>query len=93
METGSLHTDGNEIGGVLAEVFAVDHPDVVGLLRSGELKAITGHGELELPDGCFLRITPTGRVHTYGLGLSLRRLVRDPLHAEGKVDLRRPSAA
>jgi Pyridoxamine 5'-phosphate oxidase len=38
-----------------------------------------------LVDGCFLRITPAGVLHTYGLGLPLRRLVRDPLNAGGRV--------
>lgn len=70
-----------------AEVLEVDHPEIVGLLGDGELKAITGHGELDLPDGCFLRITPIGSVHTYGLGLPLRQLLRDPLHADGRIEL------
>ena len=72
-----------------AEVLDVHHPDIVGLLDGGGLKSITSHGELDLPDGCFLRITPTGSVHTYGLGLPLRKLMRDPLHADGRVELAR----
>jgi pyridoxine/pyridoxamine 5'-phosphate oxidase len=66
-----------------AEVVAVDDPRV----RPAELGAITSHGELDLPDGCLLRIEPAGRVHTFGLGMSLLRLARDPLHAAGSVDL------
>jgi hypothetical protein len=54
---------------------------------AGELKAITSHGELDLPGGCFLRIALPARVHTYGLGMSLRRLLADPLDAGGVVDL------
>jgi hypothetical protein len=69
-----------------AEVLALDDPDVTRLAAAGELKAITSHGELELDGGCFLRITPSRRVHTYGLGLSLRALLRDPLAAGGLVD-------
>lgn len=66
-----------------AEVVAVDDPRV----KPAELGAITSHGELDLPDGCLLRIEPTGRVHTYGLGMSLLHLARHPLEAAGSVDL------
>ena len=66
-----------------AEVVAVDDERV----RPAELGAITSHGELDLPDACLLRIEPAGRVHTYGLGMSLLHLVRNPLGAAGSVDL------
>lgn len=69
-----------------AELLAADHPDVVALVAAGRLKAITGHGELDRPDGCVLRIAPPRTYLTYGLGLSLRQLVRDPLNAAGRVD-------
>jgi hypothetical protein len=68
-----------------AELLAVDHPDVVRLAGEGRLKTITGHGELDLPDGCIVRITPSTTIHTYGLGMSLRALAKNPLHAAGKV--------
>lgn len=71
----------------VAEILALDGPAVVELLRAGHLKSITGHGELDEPDGCFLRITPARAVNTYGLGMPLRRLLRDPLHAGGRVEL------
>jgi hypothetical protein len=70
-----------------AELLALDDPDVTRLARAGELKGITSHGELELDGGCVVRITPSRRLHTYGLGLSLRALLRDPLAAGGLVDL------
>lgn len=70
-----------------AEVLAMDDPHIVGLLEAGRLKTITRHGELDHPDGCFLRITPGRRVHTYGLGMPLIRLLRDPLNASGTVEL------
>lgn len=70
-----------------AEVLATDDSDIVRLAAAGRLKAITGHGELDHPDGCFLRITPAATLHTYGLGLSLRRLISDPLNAGGRVTL------
>lgn len=58
------------------------------LVDQGALKAITGHGELELDGGCFLRIVPQATIHTYGIGMPLHRLLRDPLNAGGTV--RRP---
>ena len=70
-----------------AEVLDLDHPDVLAGAESGALKAVTRHGELELPGGCFLRITPTGRLHTYGIGMSLLQYLRDPLGAAGHADL------
>jgi hypothetical protein len=71
-----------------ADILANDDPEIVRLAGAGRLKAITGHGELELPDGCVLRVTPAGRINTYGLGMSLLALLRDPLNAAGSVDLR-----
>ena len=71
----------------VAELVAVDDPHVVTLLGQGHLKSITGHGELDLPDGCILRVTPSNRINTYGLGMSLRRLIADPLDAAGVVEL------
>jgi hypothetical protein len=70
-----------------ADVLATDDPHITELAAAGELKGVTGHGELELPGGCFLRITPAHRVNTYGLGMPLRRLLKDPLHAAGVVEL------
>ncbi len=70
-----------------AEVLAADSPEIVGLVESGYLKSITGHGELELADGCFLRISPGRRWITYGLGMSLWSLMRDPLGAGGSVEI------
>jgi len=70
-----------------AEILALDDPDIVGLLENGHLKSITGHGELDDPGHCFLRITRARRVNTYGLGMPLLQLLRDPLHAGGSVEL------
>lgn len=69
-----------------ADVVDVDDPVIVSLVADGRLSSITGHGELELADGCFLRIQLPARMLTYGLGMSLRALVRDPLSAAGVVD-------
>lgn len=70
-----------------AEVLDLDDPDVISLVEAGQLKSITGHGELDEPDGCFLRITPNRKLITYGLGMSLPSLIRDPLNAGGSIEL------
>ena len=70
-----------------ADVLDLDDPALLDLVAAGHLKSVTGHGELELPGGCFLRITPVRRINTYGLGMSIRRLLKDPLNAAGSVSL------
>lgn len=66
-----------------ADVLGLDDPHITALVDRGELTSITSHGELDDPENCFLRIAPTGRVHTYGLGMTLWSLFRDPLNAGG----------
>jgi hypothetical protein len=63
-----------------ADVVALTDPEIVGLVDAGRLKAVTSHGELDEPDGCFIRLRPRGRIHSYGLGVSVIALARDPLH-------------
>jgi Pyridoxamine 5'-phosphate oxidase len=70
-----------------AEILGFDHPDIVRMVGAGELRRLTRHGELDYSDGCFVRVTPLRRITTYGLGMSLLKLIRDPLHAGGSVDL------
>jgi hypothetical protein len=70
-----------------AEVFTAQSPEVIDLVGAGLLKSITSHGELELDGSCFVRLTPKRRLHTYGLGLSLLKLIRDPLNASGSIEL------
>jgi hypothetical protein len=71
-----------------AEVLGVDDPEVLRLAATGDLKAITSHGELELPDGCFVRITPAATVHTYAIGMSLWSVLRNPLASAGRTSFR-----
>ena len=73
-----------------AEILDRSDTEIHRLAAQGSLKAITGHGELELDGGCFLRIMPRATIHTYGIGLPLIRLIRDPLNAAGTV--RRPES-
>ena len=70
-----------------AAVLAIDDPDVVGLAAAGRLDRITSHGELDLDGGCFLRVALPARLHTYALGMSLWRVIRNPLDIAGEVDL------
>jgi len=78
-----------------ASVLANDDPEIVRLASAGRLDAITGHGELDLDGGCFLRIALPARAVTYALGMSLWHVLRNPLDAAGEVDLRmhRPTDA
>jgi nitroimidazol reductase NimA-like FMN-containing flavoprotein (pyridoxamine 5'-phosphate oxidase superfamily) len=73
-----------------AELLAADDPEITQLLAAGRLRSITGHGELDLPGMTFVRVTPLGRINTYGLGMSLVKLMRNPLDAAGHVDLDAP---
>jgi hypothetical protein len=71
-----------------ARLLANDDPQVTALVERGVLAAITKHGELDEPDSCVVEIRPTGRLHTYGLGVSPLAVARDPLHVgAGMVDL------
>ena len=70
-----------------AELLEPTDPTLLDRVAAGDLKDITGHGELELPDGVFVRVTLPRRLHTYGLGMSLLSLIRDPLNAAGTVTL------
>lgn len=71
-----------------AELRERDDDAITALLAGGRLRGITGHGELDDPDSVFLTITPGSRVATYGLGIPIRQLIRDPVHASGSVKLR-----
>jgi hypothetical protein len=70
-----------------AEVLPTDDPLVRELLATGELKSITSHGELDLPDSVFLRLRMPRRVVTFGLGIPLLSVARNPLDAGRNVDL------
>jgi nitroimidazol reductase NimA-like FMN-containing flavoprotein (pyridoxamine 5'-phosphate oxidase superfamily) len=70
-----------------ASVLGRDDPEIVRLLESGKLKKITGHGLLNESDVCFLKVKPARQMHTYGIGLSLREVMRDIAHADRTVTL------
>lgn len=62
-----------------ADLLSADDPEVRRLTDRGALKSITSHGELDLPDGCFVRVRPTGTIHSFGPGAGLLDLIRDPI--------------
>ncbi len=64
----------------VAEVTAMDAPEAVALIEAGRIDSISGHGALEMDDGCFVVIRPTGAIHSYGPAARVIDLVRDPLH-------------
>jgi general stress protein 26 len=68
-----------------AEVLQMDDPEIVSLLDRRQLKNISGHGALDEPDGCFLRIRPGSVIHTYGIGVSTIGVARDPLHSGARA--------
>jgi general stress protein 26 len=70
-----------------AELVEQDDPEILRLIEDGSLKKIVVGDALEDPRGCFLRITPNGRVGTYGIGMPIRKVLRDPLSAIGSVSL------
>lgn len=69
-------------------ILANDDPHILQLARAGELSTITAHGELDLPDACFLCLPLPARIVTYALGMSLWRVLRNPLDVAGEVDRR-----
>lgn len=63
-----------------ARLVAMDDPEVVALLETGELGHISGHGALDMPDGVFVVIEPVRTIHSYGPGARIIDLARDPLN-------------
>ncbi len=63
-----------------ATLVSLDDPSAQRLIEQGQLRSITGHGALEMPDACFIRVQPTGSVHSYGPGAKIIDLIRDPLN-------------
>ena len=68
-----------------ATILSMDETTIRTLLTEKRLATTSGHGALNEPDGCFLCITPTSVVHTYGIGVPLLGLIKDPLHAGART--------
>jgi hypothetical protein len=61
-----------------AQLLAPDDPGIVPLLQAGRLKKIAGYSDIATrSDVVFVRVRPNRRISTYGLGMSLRQLMRD----------------
>ncbi len=70
-----------------AEIIPSNDPRIAALIGRGLLKNVTSHGEVDLPGGCFVKITPARRVATHGLGVSLLSVIREPFAAGRIVEL------
>lgn len=70
-----------------ARVLEADDPTIQQLLTAGRLRKIAGLGAVDKPGTCFLEVTPTRRVSSYGLGISLLRLMRDVSQGARSVEL------
>ncbi len=69
-----------------AELLANDDPGIVALFEAGHFKRIISAGDFAQPRTCFARIPLPRRVSTYGLGVPLRQIVRDPTSAIRSFD-------
>lgn len=72
-----------------ATVLPHDDAEIAGLRKAGKLKNITRFGVMEKagPDGCFLKVKPARKIHTYGLGIPLLTVLRDTAHGDRTVEL------
>lgn len=70
-----------------AELLARDNAEIVRLFEAGAFKRIISKADFENPQTCFARVVPGRRVSTYGLGVSLLQIVRDPTSAIRSVEL------
>ncbi len=69
----------------IARIVDLDSPEIATLVQRGELKPITGHGELEMPGSCFVAIEPRGSINSFGPGARLLDLIRDPLNSGART--------
>lgn len=63
----------------VAELIPLDNPEAVRLHEAGRLDSISGHGAMNMDRACFVRITPTGMIHSFGPGVPVLDLARNPL--------------
>ncbi|MDH4363637.1 MAG: pyridoxamine 5'-phosphate oxidase family protein [Acidimicrobiia bacterium] len=63
----------------VAELVRLDDPEAVSHYQAGRLDSISGHGAMQMDGACFVRITPTGTIHSFGPGVPVLDLVRNPL--------------
>jgi nitroimidazol reductase NimA-like FMN-containing flavoprotein (pyridoxamine 5'-phosphate oxidase superfamily) len=70
-----------------AELLSRTDPRIVELFEAGRLKGIISKTDYADPHTIFARITPGKRVSTYGIGVSLLQIVREPTSAIRSVEL------
>ncbi len=63
----------------VAQVIALDDPQAIAHHEAGSLDSITGHGAMEMDGACFVRIVPRGTIHSFGPGVPILDLARNPL--------------
>jgi nitroimidazol reductase NimA-like FMN-containing flavoprotein (pyridoxamine 5'-phosphate oxidase superfamily) len=64
-----------------AEILSGTDPRIVQLFESGRFKAIISTKDFEDPHTCFARIVPARRISTFGIGVPLLQIVREPTSA------------
>jgi hypothetical protein len=69
-----------------ADILTPDDADIIRLFEAGALKKIVKQEHFEDPHTCFARIAPPARVSTFGLGVPLLQVVREPTSAIRGVD-------
>ena len=73
---------------VLATVSPDGRPHSAGvvydLVDGGELGGIAGHGVMDMAGACFVRVVPHGTMHSFGAGVPILDLARDPLGSGGR---------
>lgn len=70
-----------------AEVLPPEDPHIKELLAARRLKRIVGLGAADHPGNCFVKISPRRRISSYGLGISLIKLIRDVTQGHRTVQL------
>jgi len=72
----------------MATVLSHDDPEIAGLRKAGKLKNITRFGVMEKvgSDGCFLKVKPARKIHTYGLGIPILTVLRDTSKGDRTID-------
>lgn len=68
-----------------AELVEMDAPEALALLDAGRLNKIAGHGALEMADAAFIKITPSGNAHSFGPGVKMLELIKNPLTSGGRT--------
>jgi hypothetical protein len=63
----------------LAELVPLDDPTAIAHHEAGRLGSISGHGAMTMDGACFVRIHPTGTIHSFGAGVPILDLIRNPI--------------